>query len=345
MSPPLGSCPMYQHSKSGFLAYYLPERPTYRAPGRHHGAECAPNTCLGRPATRVIESKTVRSPPRQCPQGRVVPPGKSLSPQGSASPRSGRSPLLVGGKSSGRFFLTIVILTFAIVLGRVERPERWPVDIFFHPRRSAWRSWSSFRRTRISSPSSGWSHPGILNGNSRYPQHGAGHLPLGGALACWVGTQSGSRAPGAVLALGAVLGTSGAWTCWRRRYPDTRQVPPYHPGRGPGRRRCSSEAWKDKLTRSGRLGGEATPDRRLVLEQDDLVHRRGWEDFGGAKLPTRRATVTEGGQWRNSSRKSPFEAPIWTCSGGNGYLATHKPPYRTLYRVFGKAFYRPRVPC
>lgn len=70
--------------------------------------------------------------------------------------------------------------------------------------------------------------------------------------------------------------------------------------RGPGRRRHSSGAWKDKLTRSGRLGGEVIPDRRLVLEQDDLVHRRGWEDFGGAKLPARRATVTEGGKWRNT---------------------------------------------
>ena len=205
-------------------------------------------------------------------------PGQS-PPQGAHQHRC--EPIQQGRSSS---------LTFAIVLGWVERPERWPVDIFFLPRRPAWRSWSSFRRARISGPSRGsplvssTGTPDILNtapgtspGMAPYPVRVPGRGRSSLSALYWV-------------PLG--LGLVGV------QIPG--QVPPRHLGRGPGRRRHSSGAWKDKLTRSGRLGGEVIPDRRLVLEQDDLVHRRGWEDFGGAKLPARRATVTEGGKWRNA---------------------------------------------
>ena len=72
MSSPLGSCPVYHHSKSGFLPYYLPVSGT-GAPVIE--SSVPPIPAWGAPATPVTESKTVRSPPRQCPQGRVVPRG------------------------------------------------------------------------------------------------------------------------------------------------------------------------------------------------------------------------------------------------------------------------------
>ena len=199
----------------------------------------------GAPGTHITESKTPQCILLTHPRVKVPPRRPSTQLR---TYTAGLVLLLVGGKSSERFFLTSVILTFAIVLERVERPERWPVDIFFPPRRPAWRSWSSFRRAPlISGPTPGWSHPGILNWNSRYPQHGAGHLPGGGALACWPGTQSGSWAPGAVLALGAVLGTSGAWTGWGppvsgypgRYLPITQAGDPADVGAAPGPGRTS----------------------------------------------------------------------------------------------------------
>jgi hypothetical protein len=122
-----------------------------------------------------------------------------------------------------------------------------------------------------------------------------GTSPLGGALACWVDTQPGGRgrgpSPSALywiplgldLLASAVSGLPG-WA-------------PHHPGRGPsscGRRLRTEQLLqreKGKPAQSSRLGGEATLYRRLVLEQGDLVRRHGGKDFGGAKLPTRRATA------------------------------------------------------
>lgn len=279
MNSPLGSCPMYQHSKSGFFPYYLPEGPTSRAPGR-----------------RVCPQYLPGAPRVEDPAMHPAYPSPGQSPPQGAHQHS-CEPIQQGRSSS---------LTFAIVFEWVERPERWPVDIFFPPAAGLAKlefvppcaadirtdsgvepPWYPqlelpISSTRRRAPPRRW-RPGMLG---RYPVRQPG---AGGGPRPW-------RCTGYLWGLDR-LGSPGI------RIPG--QVPPHHPGRGPGRRRCSSGAWKDKLTRSGRLGGEVIPDRRLALEQDDLVHRRGWEDFGGAKPPTRRATVTLGGQWRNSPRKSP----------------------------------------